>query len=69
MIPDHEGIELRDLRAAKHEALHGAREILADAIMLGATAVPDALLIIDEAGRTLHELLLIEVLPEPLKRK
>lgn len=68
LIPDEDGIELHNLRTAKREALHGAREILAEAIKIGANRVPDALLIVDGAGLTLHEQLLVDVLPKPLRR-
>ena len=61
--------ELSGLNEAKREALQGARELLAEAIKTGSPKVPEALVIADEAGRTLHELPLVDVLPEPLKVK
>jgi hypothetical protein len=69
LVPDDEGSELSGLNEAKREALQGARELLAEAIKTGSPKVPEALVIADEAGRTLHELPLVDVLPEPLKVK
>jgi hypothetical protein len=69
LVPDDEGLELPSLDEAKREALQDARELLAEAIKAGSPKVHEALIIADEAGRTLHELPLVEVLPEPLKVK
>ena len=69
LILDDDGTELPDIAAAMLEALLAARELLADAIQAGEQKVAEALVIADEAGRTLEVLPLIEVLPESLKRK
>ena len=69
LILDDDGTELPDIAAAKREALLTARGVLADAIQAGKTKVPEALVIADGVGRTLEVLPLIELLPEPLKRK
>jgi hypothetical protein len=62
-------LELPSLQEAKREALQGARELLAEAIKRGKPrVVPEAFVIADEAGRTLHELPLVELLPQPLKK-
>jgi hypothetical protein len=69
LIRDPEGANLRDAAEAKRLALLSARELLAEAIKSGKNRIPEALVIADEAGRTLHVLPLAEVLPEPLKVK
>jgi hypothetical protein len=68
LVSDDEGSELSGLNEAKHEALQGARELLAEAIKAGRPKVPEALVIADEAGQTLHVLTLTEVLPKPFKK-
>jgi hypothetical protein len=68
LIPDDEGTELPDVAAATREALKSARELLAEAIKVGKPKVPDALVIADEAGRTVEVLPLAAVLPEPFKK-
>jgi hypothetical protein len=50
-------------------ALLSARELLADAIKRGKSRIPEAFVIADEAGQTLHVLPFVEVLPEPLRVK
>jgi hypothetical protein len=64
---DDQGQDLPDLFAARREAIQSAREILAGAIRAGYTSVPDAVVIIDEAGRLLETVRLATVLPEPVK--
>jgi hypothetical protein len=66
---DDEGLELTGLNEAKREALQGARELLAEAIKSGSSVVPEAFVIADEAGQTVHVLPLAEILPKPLKVK
>jgi hypothetical protein len=46
----------------------GARELLAEAIKNGKQKVPDAFVIVDEAGQALETLLLSSLLPRSLKR-
>jgi stage III sporulation protein SpoIIIAA len=67
LIRDDEGVDLPDFSAAQREATLAARELLAEAIMSGRPKVPDALVIVDEVGRTLDAVALAAVLPEPLK--
>ena len=69
LITDPEGTDLRDAAEAKRMALLSARELVADAIKAGSPHVPEAFVIADDAGRTLLELPLVEVLPERLKVK
>jgi hypothetical protein len=68
LIPDEEGTDLPNFSAAQREALLGARELLAEAIKNGKQKVPDAFVIVDEAGQALETLLLSSVLPRSLKR-
>ena len=58
LIPDEEGTDLPNFSAAQREALLGARELLAEAIKNGKQKVPDAFVIVDEAGQALETLLL-----------
>jgi hypothetical protein len=67
LIADEEGVTLPDLAAARHEALQAAREILADAIKTGNPNVADAIVVVDEDGRTVDSLRLAAVLPQPLR--
>jgi hypothetical protein len=69
LIRDPEGTDLRDAAEAKRMALLSARELLAGAIKSGERRIPEAFVITDEAGQTLHVLPFVEVLPEPLKVK
>jgi hypothetical protein len=68
LITDDDGIDLQDLREATLEAWQGARELLAEAIKTARHEVPEAILVADESGKTLFELPLVEVLPEPLRK-
>ncbi len=68
LIRDEEGLDLPDVSAARHEAVESAREILAAAVRAGQAKVPDAFVILDEAGRTLDTVPLAEVLPVALKK-
>lgn len=68
LTPDEEGMDLPDFSAAHREGLLDARELLAAAISSGRPEVPEALVITDEAGRTLDIILLASVLPVPLKK-
>jgi hypothetical protein len=46
-----------------------ARELLANAQKTARPKVPEAVVIADETGRTVEVMHLVEVLPEPLKKK
>jgi hypothetical protein len=67
LIPDDEGTDLPDVAAATREALQAARELLAEAIKVGTSKVPEALVITDETGQTVEVLPLAVVLSEPFK--
>jgi hypothetical protein len=67
LYPDEEGLDLPDVEDAEKEALHCARELLADAIKAGKPRVPEALVIADETGHTVAFVPLIALLPEPLR--
>jgi hypothetical protein len=64
---DPEGTDLEDISEARREALLSAREILAAAIKAGREDVPEAFVIMDEAGRTVETVPLAAVLPKVLK--
>lgn len=68
IIPDEDGTELPDVAAATREALQSARELLAEAIKAGSPRIYEALVIADEAGRTVDILPFSAILPEPLKK-
>jgi hypothetical protein len=66
-IPDEEGEDLPNASEARREAVRSAREILAAAIRHGQPRAPDAIVIADDAGRTLDTIRLASVLPESFK--
>jgi hypothetical protein len=67
LVIDEEGSNLPDLTAARDEALQSARELLASAIKAGSTVVPDAIVVVDQEGRTVDNLRLAAVLPPSLR--
>jgi hypothetical protein len=62
---DPDGTELPSLAAAEKEALHSAREILADAIKASTDPI-DGFVIADESGRELATVPLKDALPKGL---
>lgn len=68
LVTDDEGADLPSMSEATRVALASARELLADAIKFGKPQVPEAIIIADEAGRTLLELHLVEILPASLRK-
>ncbi len=69
LITDDDGIDLPGLSEATREALQSAQELLAEAIKAARPTLPEALVVVDDAGQPLLELPLVEVLPEPLLNK
>jgi hypothetical protein len=68
LVADEDGTELRDVAAATREALYAARELLAEAIKLGKTTAPEAIVVADAAGQTMLELpFIIASYPNPSK--
>jgi hypothetical protein len=67
LVTDDEGLDLPSATEAAHAALQTARELLGEAIKYGKPNVPEAVVVADEAGRTVLELPFVEVLPGPLK--
>ena len=63
--PDPEGVDLPSLEAARDEALHSAREILANAIKASSHPI-DGFVITDESGRELETVSLKDALPKGL---
>jgi hypothetical protein len=68
-ILDEEGVDLPDFSAARREALLSARELLSEAIKSGTSEVPDAFVIVDDAGQTLGTVLLTDALPRSMKSR
>jgi hypothetical protein len=68
LLKDDVGSDFPNLPAAKREARATARDMLVEAIKFKHKMVPDAVVIADSSGRTLHTLPLTAVLPEPLKK-
>jgi hypothetical protein len=64
---DPEGSELADLQEAQQEAMKSARELLANAIRFSHSA-PNRVFVVDENGRELLTVFLIEVLPSSLQK-
>src|SRR4051794_6741995 len=67
ILYDEEGYELRDLEAARAEALEAARELLASAIKAGWDLDTQAIIIVDAEGRELDEVPLMTVLPKSFR--
>ena len=61
---DDEGSEFPTLSAAKEEARTTARNMLIEAIKFEHKSVPNALVVADDTGRTLHTLRFAAFLPE-----
>jgi hypothetical protein len=68
ILTDDEGSEFPNLPAAKREAQSAVRDMLVEAIRFRHKRVPDALIVADVSGQTLHTLPLAAVLPQPLKK-
>jgi uncharacterized protein DUF6894 len=64
LAEDEEGLELPDLDAAREEANASAREMLAEAIKMGHDEAPDAVLVFDDRGNQLYEIVLAALLPK-----
>jgi hypothetical protein len=60
---DDEGTDLPDLKAAHADALLAARELFAAGIKSAKNALPKGIVIADEAGKELGEVLLKDLLP------
>jgi hypothetical protein len=65
---DPDGTELPDLEAARREAMLSAREMLAEAIILGLEDLPMRIFITDEAGTLLDQVHMRDVLPRALRK-
>jgi hypothetical protein len=67
LIRDEEGVDLPTAADARAQALHAARELVADAVMSGRDLDADAFLIADQSGKQLTYLPLTDALPERLR--
>jgi hypothetical protein len=67
LLEDPEGTHLPDVEAAKQEAILAARDILSNAIRAGKEKVPEAFVIVDDAGQAVATIPLVVVLPKALK--
>ena len=63
IIEDPDGTEVIDLAAARHEAILAARQLLANAILVGVTPIGRAFQITDEAGQALLTVPFRDALP------
>jgi hypothetical protein len=63
---DPDGCELPDLKAAEDEARQVARNIVAEAVLVGREPVGHAIIIVDEQGRRLGSVQYRDVLPRTL---
>lgn len=64
---DTEGTELPDLATAKREAERSLRELLADAIKSGDSALPDGLVVHNERGTEVHSVLMRDIISHFLR--
>ena len=71
LIEDETGMEFPDLKAAREEALEGARDLWASAMKStdGRDHLDSAIVIADEHGHELRRVNLIDVLPPRLRDK
>jgi hypothetical protein len=67
LIEDEEGIEFPSAKHAREEALQAARELCIDAIKAGGPLRADAVVIVDENGKQLSSVPIVEVLPKQLR--
>jgi hypothetical protein len=67
LIRDEEGVDLPTAADARDQALHAARELVADAVISGRDLSADAFLIADQDGKQLAYLRMSEALPERLR--
>ena len=67
LIRDQEGVDLPTAADARDQALHAARELVADAVISGRDLSADAFLIADQDGKQLACLRMSEALPERLR--
>jgi hypothetical protein len=67
VIPDDEGSDLPDVSSAVREAQLVACDLIADALRSGKDEVPSAVIIADEAGRSIGTVALSTVLPRSLR--
>jgi hypothetical protein len=65
LVRDLEGLELSNIAEARLEALKGARSLLAAAVREGRLPLDDAIVVTDEAGRTVVELSFGESVGQP----
>jgi hypothetical protein len=67
LIEDEEGTDLPSADHAREEALQAAREICSEAIKTGEELKADAVVIVDENGKQLSSVPIVEVLPKQLR--
>jgi hypothetical protein len=67
LIRDEEGVDLPTAADARDQALHAARELVADAVISGRDLSADAFLIADQDEKQLAYLRTSEALPERLR--
>ena len=67
LFKDEEGIDLPSAKHAREEALQAARELCIDAIKTSGPLMADALVIVDENGKQLSSVPIVEVLPKQLR--
>jgi hypothetical protein len=67
LVLDDEGIELSDIGVAREEALKTAREIMAGKIRYGSDDFPDAVVIVDQDGKEIASVALLDALPSRLR--
>jgi hypothetical protein len=65
-VEDPDGCELPDRKAAEAEALQAARNIVAEAILVGREPTGEAIIIADAQGRRLGSVQYTDVLPSKL---
>jgi hypothetical protein len=64
---DDEGVDARDIEAAREMAILSARELIGEAIKHDGSTAPDAVIVCDESGSKLLTLSLADILSESLR--
>jgi hypothetical protein len=67
LIRDEEGVDLPTAADARDQALHAARELVADAVKSGRDLGADAFLVADKNGKQLTFVPMTEALPKRLR--
>jgi hypothetical protein len=69
IVNDDEGSDFLSVETARHYALRGARELLAESIKCNGSPPPDCIVVVDGQGREVATVLITEALPDTLRSR